>query len=239
MHLSNHGGRYLGDPVFDAVLAELNWRSAVVFLHPATPPSSPTPGLPTFLLDYPFETTRAVATLLRTGSLERHANVRLVLAHAGGAVPYLVGRLALGQAPTRARALIERLAGVPVGEALGRLYYDTALSTGRPTLRALDALAGPERTVFGSDYPYAPEPLIERTVREVATHWHGEALGRIFHRNVLELFPHLEGNPSGATESGATLPNGREAEGRLRRSVLPLVRRCIPRGDREMRKCRS
>ena len=44
----------------------------------APPPSSPTPGLPAFLLDYPFETTRAVASLLRSGALESYPNVRLV-----------------------------------------------------------------------------------------------------------------------------------------------------------------
>jgi predicted TIM-barrel fold metal-dependent hydrolase len=121
MLLSSHGGRYPGDRTLGPVLAELNRCSAVVFLHPATPPSSPTPELPTFLLDYLFETTRAVASLLRSGSLERHANVRLVLAHAGGTVPYRAGRLALGQAPTRARHSPSGLRACrSAGQRLGR-----------------------------------------------------------------------------------------------------------------------
>jgi 6-methylsalicylate decarboxylase len=134
-----------------------------------------------------------------------------VLAHAGGTIPYLAGRLALGEAPIRARGVTTRLAGMPVGgavagaladavldrnerrvgEALGGLYYDTALSTATPALRALDATAGPERIVFGSDYPYAPEPLIGRTTRGVAAHWHDGALSRITQRNALDLFPRL------------------------------------------------
>ena len=259
MLLSNHAGRYPGDDAFNPVLAELDRRSAAVFLHPATPPGSPTPELPTFLLDYVFETTRAVASLLRSGALERYTNIRLVLAHAGGTIPYLAGRLALGEAPIRARGVITRLAGTPVGEAvagaladavldrnerrvdeaLGDLYYDTALSTATPALRTLDAIAGPERIVFGSDYPYAPEPLIGRTTRGVAAHWHDRALSRITQRNALDLFPRLGGDLSEAMNPDARSPNVARAEGRLRRAVRALARLRPLRGDEKLRKGRS
>ena len=243
MLLSNHAGRYPGDRALDPVLAELDRRSAVDFLHPATPPGSPTPGLPTFLLGYVFETTRAVASMLRSGALERYADIRLVLAHAGGTVPYLAGRLALGQAPVRARAVTERLAGAPiggaaadalavavldrnerrVGEALGRLYYDTALSTATPALRALETVARPERVLFGSDYPYAPEPLIRRTDRNVAAHWHGEALNRVAYRNALDLFPRLRGDTAEVMHSDARSPNAASSGGNLHRAVRALA----------------
>jgi 6-methylsalicylate decarboxylase len=242
MLLSNYGGRYPGDRAFDPILAELDRRSATVFLHPATPLSSPTPELPTFLLDYVFETTRAVASLLRSGALERYENIRFVLAHAGGTLPYLAGRLALGEAPARARAVTARLADAPVAgvmaetvadavldrnerrvrEALSRPYYDTALSTTPPTLRALDAVAGPEQVVFGSDYPYAPEPLIGRTGRAVAAHWRDDALDRISHRNALDLFPRLRGASPEATDYEARPSNG--AEGSMRRAIRTLSR---------------
>lgn len=209
--LSNYAGRYLGDPSFDAVLAELDRRSAVVFLHPGTPPSSPTPEVPTFLLDYVFETTRAVTSLLRHGALQRFSSIRLVLAHAGGTVPYLLERLALGQVPVGARDITGRLAAIPIARAaveavtdavverserqvtaaLGALWYDTALSTAPPTLLALDSLAGPGRVVFGSDYPYAPELFIERTARRVAAYWNDVELDQVARRNAAGLFPRL------------------------------------------------
>jgi predicted TIM-barrel fold metal-dependent hydrolase len=259
MLLSNYAGRYPGDGAFDPVLAELDRRSATVFLHPATPPGSPTPELPTFLIDYVFETTRAVGSLLRSGALEHYTNIRLVLAHAGGTIPYLAGRLALGEAPIRARGVTTRLAGMPVGgavagaladavldrnerrvdEALGDFYYDTALSTATPALRALDAIAGPERIVFGSDYPYAPEPLIGRTARGIAAHWHDGALSRITQRNALDLFPRLGGDPSEAMNPDARSPNGARAEGRLRRAVRALARLRPLRGDKKLRKGQS
>jgi 6-methylsalicylate decarboxylase len=260
MLLSNHAGRYPGDRAFAPLLAELHRRAAVVFLHPATPANSPTPGLPTFLLDYVFETTRAVASLLRSGAHERYANIRFVLAHAGGTVPYLAGRFALGQAPARARSVTARLAGAPVGgavasaladavldrnerqvgEALAALYYDTALSTARPTLRALDAVAGPERVVFGSDYPYAPEPLIGRTAQGVFAHWHDEALSRVTSQNALDLFPRLEADPPKGVSSDPRLPNGARVEGRLHRTVRALAHlRRLLSGDKKPWKDRA
>src|ERR687897_3402057 len=124
MLLSNYAGRYPGDGAFDPVLAEVDQRSATVFLHPATPPGSPTPELSTFLIDYVFETTRAVASLLRSGALERYTNIRLVLAHAGGTIPYLASRLALGEAPIRARGVTTRIAGTPVGGAVAETLPD-------------------------------------------------------------------------------------------------------------------
>ncbi|MGH3087143.1 MAG: amidohydrolase family protein [Rubrobacteraceae bacterium] len=182
-----------------------------------------------------------------------------MLAHAGGTVPYLAGRLALGEAPARARGITTRLADAPVGgavaetlanavldrnerrvgEALGGLYYDTAFSTTPPTLRALDAVAGPERVVFGSDYPYAPEPLIGRTARNVAAHWRDEALGRITRRNALDLFPRLGSDPSRGMNPAAWASNGAGEEGRLRRAVRALARRRPSHSDEKIRKGRS
>jgi predicted TIM-barrel fold metal-dependent hydrolase len=211
MLLSSYAGRYLGDPAFDPVLGELHRRSAVVFVHPATPATTTTPQLPTFLLDYVFETTRAVTNLLRRGILQRFPGIRLVLAHAGGTIPYLTERLALAQVPTRTRELTTRLAAASlanasvetvanaviartqrrINAALARLYYDTALSTAPPTFQALDALAGPGQVLFGSDYPYAPEPLIGRTAHAIAAHWDGDQLRQVANQTAAGLFPRL------------------------------------------------
>jgi 6-methylsalicylate decarboxylase len=75
--------------------------------------------------------------------------------------------------------------------ALGRLHYDTALSTAPPTLRALNALAGPDRVLFGSDCPYAPEPLIGRTARAIAAYWDGNRLAQVANQTAAGLFPRL------------------------------------------------
>jgi len=82
--------KFLGDPVFDPVLAALDERAAVVFVHPALHPSSrkldlPWPG---FMMEYLFDTTRTVVNLVFGGAIERFPRIRFVLAHAGGLVPY-------------------------------------------------------------------------------------------------------------------------------------------------------
>lgn len=95
--LASVGNQYLGDPQFDAVFAELDRRQAVVLLHPTILPGSDVPKLtlPEFLVEFVFDTTRAVANLIYSGTLERYPSFSMIVAHAGGTIPYLAGRLAI------------------------------------------------------------------------------------------------------------------------------------------------
>jgi len=92
--LSNYDGYYLGDPKFEALHAELNRRKAVVFIHPSTPPGIEQShlGLPEAMLDVCFDTTRTAFSLIVNGVTKRYPDIRFVLAHAGGTVPYLAAR---------------------------------------------------------------------------------------------------------------------------------------------------
>jgi predicted TIM-barrel fold metal-dependent hydrolase len=154
--LSNVAGTYLGDPAWDPLFDELDRRGAYVFLHPtAAPGPPPLPEHPIWLYEFPFDTTRAVANLVYSGTLERCPRIRLQVSHLGGTAPFLAHRLASLEAREPDRA-----ARAPAGALayLRRLYYDTGLSNhdlpARPTLD----LAGPERIVFGTDWPYADLP---------------------------------------------------------------------------------
>ena len=94
---ASYGEKFLGDPLFDPVLAALNERDAVVFVHPALHPSSrnlelPWPG---FMMEYLFDTTRAVVNLVFGGAIERFPRIRFVLPHAGGVIPYFAWRLSV------------------------------------------------------------------------------------------------------------------------------------------------
>jgi predicted TIM-barrel fold metal-dependent hydrolase len=87
--LANQRGVYLGDPRFDPVFDELQRRRAVVFVHPSTLPGiEPIDGIPPFVADFLLDTTRAAVNLARTGTLERCPDVRILLSHAGGIVPF-------------------------------------------------------------------------------------------------------------------------------------------------------
>jgi predicted TIM-barrel fold metal-dependent hydrolase len=118
----------------------------------------PLPGIPPWVGELPFDTTRAAANLIYSGTLERCPNVRLQLAHLGGATPFLAHRIA-----ELAAREPERGVAVPAGAAeyLGRLYYDTGLSNNATAVAATRAVAGVERIVFGSDWPFLALPAGE------------------------------------------------------------------------------
>lgn len=154
--LSNVGGTYLGDAAFDPVFDELERRGAYVFVHPtAAPTPSPLPGVPVWVQEFPFDTTRAVVNLIYSGTLERCPSIRLQLAHMGGAASFLAHRIA-ELAEREPAAAVAAPAGA-VGY-LRRLYYDTGLANNPVALAAVRELAGIERVVFGTDWPYGVLP---------------------------------------------------------------------------------
>jgi predicted TIM-barrel fold metal-dependent hydrolase len=154
--LTSIGDQYLGDPAFDPLFEELNRRKTVVYTHPNVPPGSDVPKLnwPAPLVEFIFDTTRAVTNLILHGTLERYPDITLILSHGGGAVPYIAGRIALAETSPLAKEIIPK----GVVAYLKRLYYDTALSTTPYAFPSLRALVDPSHILFGSDYPFAPEP---------------------------------------------------------------------------------
>lgn len=151
--LANVGGVYLGDPRFDDLFDELNRREAVVFIHPSHLAGDLAEGIPAFVADFLLDTTRAAITLCRSGTMDRCRDLKVVLSHAGGIVPYAAHRIAPAAAPSGQPA--EGL------ELLGRFWFDIALS-GTPTaLPSLLSFADHERILFGSDWPFAPAPRVK------------------------------------------------------------------------------
>jgi predicted TIM-barrel fold metal-dependent hydrolase len=152
--LANTGGRYLGEPEDEALFAELDRRGAVVFVHPSSLPAPPVPGIPPFAADFLLDTTRAAFRLVQTGVVRRHRNLKIILSHAGGFVPYASHRLMvtlLGAAPRPPDEILDDLRS---------FYFDTALSGSPAALPSLLAFAKPGHVLFGSDWPYAPAPAV-------------------------------------------------------------------------------
>src|SRR6201987_4538691 len=92
--LANYEGLYLGDPAFEALWAALDSHRAVVFVHPGDPPSRPAAGVPVPLVDVLLDTTRSAVQLVLNGTLGRYPATRIILAHAGGFLPYAAMRFA-------------------------------------------------------------------------------------------------------------------------------------------------
>lgn len=191
---TNYGGTYLGDPKFDPVLDALNERNAVVFIHPMQHGKIDLP-YPGFMLEYTFDTTRAATHLMYSGALERFPQVRFILSHAGGSLPYLAWRLYV------APKISSKVAQWPyerILAALRRFWYDTALSAGPQMMACLFSVAGSERVVFGSDWPFATGPAVAEAVKNLSTPaFVSEAqCEAIAVGNALDLFPRIGRQPS-------------------------------------------
>ena len=146
-------GDYLGHESFRDFWAAAEETQAFVFVHPTTRGFD----LPVFEDYYlwnavgnPVETTIAAAHMVMAGVLEAHPCLRVVLAHGGGTVLALRGRLRHAHSfQPQARA---RLREAPE-ESLRRFYYDT-VTHDETLLRALIEFAGSDHVLLGSDYPF-------------------------------------------------------------------------------------
>ena len=189
-------GLYLGDERLDPVFAELDRRGACVLIHPTKPhcpccqdPAALPPiGYPFPMIEFTFETARAVFKLLLTGTLARFPNVRFIVPHAGATVPVLSDRVA-GFAPVIGLA---DPPGVPqFFEQLRGLYYDLAGFATPRQLQPLLSIADPKHLLYGSDWPYTPAALVGPLAQALdanpllAGALHADAM----RRNALALFP--------------------------------------------------
>jgi predicted TIM-barrel fold metal-dependent hydrolase len=144
----NYNGVLLTDPSLDAVWAELDARSAVVFAHPDAYTLG-SMGRPAALIDVAFETTRTFVDMLYAGVFRRYPNITFIVAHCGAALPTLSGRLAL----LGLEGWVPNPNHVTRGELdvwLRRLYLDTA-ATCPSALAAAQAMTTPDKLLYGSD----------------------------------------------------------------------------------------
>ena len=150
---SSVAGRYLGDDVFLPFWEAAAGTGALVFIHPSTR------GFGVAALDgyylwnsvgNPLETAVAAAHIAVAGVLERFPRLRVLLAHGGGALPVLRGRLRRAYA-VRPEAAARTAQGPDW--SLRRFYYDS-VTHDAALLADLVGYAGPEQILLGSDQPF-------------------------------------------------------------------------------------
>jgi predicted TIM-barrel fold metal-dependent hydrolase len=188
--LANSAGTYLGAQGQDPLFAALEERRAVVFVHPAELPAPDVAGIPPFATDFLLDTTRAAYLLVRNGIVARYPNIRFVLSHAGGFVPYAAHRMAMAMTADTGRSPRDILTD------LRGFYFDTALSASPSALPSLLAFAQPDHIVFGSDWPFAPNPAVHYFAAGLGEHLTHTPFGAttaaaINHSNAAALFPRL------------------------------------------------
>src|SRR5215475_3061305 len=162
--LSNIRGRALTDPRYRPFFEEANRRRLCIFLHPMIPVASEVFNEYVLgpLIGFPFDTSLAVARMCFAGMFRDFPDIRWVIGHLGGAIPYLMERLDNGYRDfAECRANIDQLPST----YLKGLYYDTVTFSSY-NLRMARDLVGVERMVMGSDYPHLLGS-IERSVSSI------------------------------------------------------------------------
>lgn len=157
MYTNSNGSTYLGDPVLDPVFAALNARGNVtVFVHPSAPGcSSVTLGHPVPMIEYPFDSVRAMENMLLTGQRANYSNINIIFPHGGGAIPYLATRIA-------GLASLSFVGGFNVLDSLAQFQdylLDTASAYSAVQLVAMKAFSGIEKIVTGTDCVFLPHLL--------------------------------------------------------------------------------
>ncbi len=195
---SNHHGVYLGDAHLEPLYQALNARKAVLFIHP-TSPSCPccqtlALGYPRPILEFMFETTRTVSNMILSGVTQRYPDLRIVVPHAGAALPVLASRIESQKALLQGTTAKETAAANFKGE-MAKLYYDLAGAPLPELLGALLQIARTDHLLYGSDWPFTPAEgcvALAKKLDETPL-LAGDLRAQAMSGNALALFPRLAG----------------------------------------------
>jgi 6-methylsalicylate decarboxylase len=155
------GGRALVEPDYEPVFAELNRRSAVLYLHPAGNGAC-SPLISNYQLTWmvgaPVEDTISIMQLITRGIPARYPDIKIINSHLGGALPMILRR-ADDQYRWQAPETPE-----PPSVAARRMWYDTVGHGHVPALKCAIDSFGADRLVLGTDFPYENGDVFVRAV---------------------------------------------------------------------------
>jgi 6-methylsalicylate decarboxylase len=157
---TNAAGVYLGNSRLAKLLDALDERGATVFVHPTSPSCFEAfgLGLPAPMIEFPFDTTRTIVSLLYSQALSRRKRIKFIFCHGGGTLPFLARRISgVGGTPL----IGER--SLPAHEAIEwmqRWYYDLALAGTQEQVAALKNLVPTSQILYGTDFPFAPAMVV-------------------------------------------------------------------------------
>jgi aminocarboxymuconate-semialdehyde decarboxylase len=160
MVIANVAGRSLTDSELEPIWSEIDRRALPVLIHPGEPPGTDLMDMRRYdlswLVGFMFDTTLAITRMIFDGFLDRYPNLKLIAAHGGGTLPYLVGRMEKGdevELPER-----RRMTASPT-DYLRRIWYD-CITYDLGALRYLISVVGPDRVLFGTDWPHQVHDVV-------------------------------------------------------------------------------
>ncbi|KIX06195.1 uncharacterized protein Z518_04169 [Rhinocladiella mackenziei CBS 650.93] len=186
--MTNAQGYYPGDPKLDGVLAKLNERKAVVFLHPTSCHSPKNPDAERPLSQYPapvleffFDSTRAVVNLILSGAVARYPNITYIVSHCGAALPPLIERFSSFSSMILGSSGSEAVTSSAVKDLFKtRFYFDLAGFPFPDQIHGLLRSTDSSRLLYGSDFPYTPASALPEMGSRIA-----EGLADIFEDAVI------------------------------------------------------
>jgi len=147
-------GMSLTNPTFASIWEAIDQRELPVLVHPGAPPGIAEMDMGkynlAFSVGFMFDTTLAISRMIYDGFFDRYQKVKIIACHAGGALPYLVGRLdtAFDNMPPCRDVISER-----PSTYYERLYFDSLAYT-QEALELCLHVSGSDRLLYGSDYPH-------------------------------------------------------------------------------------
>ncbi|MBP0457195.1 amidohydrolase family protein [Streptomyces montanisoli] len=190
---TNAHGRYPGDPHFEPLWAELDRRGTAVFVHPTSPvhPETVAVGRPRPMLEFIFDSTRAVSDLVLSGVVNRFPGVRWIFTHGGGTLPLLIDRIELFRTAFPSG---HQDGGRSVREQVSELWFDIAGTPFPRQVPALEEAFGSRRILYGSDCCWTPADAVARQIASIdAAIQPGPATWRsLTSANARRLFPRLD-----------------------------------------------
>ena len=180
---------YIGNDKLNPVFEELNRRKAVLVLHPC---HHRAPGNQKLVFtgndsvyEYTFDTTRAVIDFVLQDKVSRWKDIRWVMPHAGGTIPFLAHRIAVSGNWGCIKQSEEEIHGI-----LKSFYYDLALNHCDVNYSFMKDFVSADHLLFGSDYPNSGETLMGEDIAllDRTSVFTAEEKEQIFHGTAEELF---------------------------------------------------
>jgi aminocarboxymuconate-semialdehyde decarboxylase len=154
MVLANIGGAPLTDPAFAPIWRAIDARALPVLVHPTAPPGVGEMDMARFQLTasigFTFDTSLAIARMIYDGFFDAYPKVKIIAAHGGGALPYLIARM--DQCFRHIPACREKIARPP-SEYVPRIFAD-AVVFAPEALDLCVRVFGADNVMYGSDYPH-------------------------------------------------------------------------------------
>jgi len=154
MVIANVSGKHLTDPLFEPIWQAIEELGLPVLVHPGSPPGSKELGMEEYQLAAPigftFDTSLAVSRMIFAGFFDRFTKMKIIAAHGGGALPFLVGRLDIcwDNIPAAREKTLERPSNY-----LRQVYADSVVFR-QDALNMTVSVFGTENVMYGSDYPH-------------------------------------------------------------------------------------